>query len=304
MNRIWVVNLYDVLRQQGFEVFLDQVVLRGGDELIKVLEDGLSKSQAGILIWSSASADSDWVRREYATLEQQAGDKASFCFVPVVLDKSKPPVFARNRVFFDFSEYPDGPNGGDLLRLLHSIVGMHMSDEAVRFATDQDAAAKKAAAEIDAAAFNKDYDFIIEAFATGGLLLWETSSALGCKAAKALIDLGRNDDAISMLATIEKQFPRAIRPRQLHALALARRGDLKLAQRILGELYASGAKKIPKHLVFTAAPGWTGTRSRRIFRICSSRAIYMRKLSNERLTITTRASMPQRRVCCWVRRKI
>lgn len=241
VNRIWVVNLYDVLRQQGFEVFLDQVILRGGDDLIKVLEDGLSKSQAGILIWSAASADSDWVRREYDTLEHQAGDKPSFCFVPVVLDKSKPPVFARNRVFFDFSEYPDGPNGGDLLRLLHSIVGRPMSDEAVRFATAQDAAAKKAAAEIDAAAFNKDYDFLNETFATGGSL-WETSSALGCKAAKALLDLGRNDDALAMLTTIEKQFPRAIRPRQLHALALARRGDLKQAQRILGELYASGEK--------------------------------------------------------------
>src|SRR5271165_6663181 len=145
VNRIWVLNLYDVLRQQGFEVFLDQVVLRGGDELIRVLESGLSKSQAGVLIWSAASADSDWVQREYQTLEQQARDKPGFCFVPVLLDKtSKLPIFAKNRVFFDFSEYPDGPNGGDLLRLLHSIIGLRMTDEAVRFATEQDAAAKKA----------------------------------------------------------------------------------------------------------------------------------------------------------------
>src|ERR1700752_4995653 len=58
VNRIWVLNLYDVLRHQGFEVFLDQVVLAGGDELIRVLEDGLQKSQAGVLVWSSQTGDS------------------------------------------------------------------------------------------------------------------------------------------------------------------------------------------------------------------------------------------------------
>ena len=43
----------------------------------------------------------------------------------------------------------------------------------------------------------------------------------------------------------ERQFPKAIRPRQLHALALARRarpGDLRQAQRILGALYESGER--------------------------------------------------------------
>lgn len=65
VNRIWVLNLYDVLHQQGFEVFLDQVVLAGGDELIRVLEDGLQQSQAGVLVWSARTGESDWVRREY-----------------------------------------------------------------------------------------------------------------------------------------------------------------------------------------------------------------------------------------------
>ncbi len=44
-----------------------------------------------------------------------------------------------------------------------------------------------------------------------------------------------------MLSQIEKDFPKSIRPQQLKALALARRGkgnDLDEAQDILGELYA------------------------------------------------------------------
>jgi hypothetical protein len=244
VNRIWVLNLYDVLHQQGFEVFLDQVVLAGGDELIRTLEDGLEQSQAGVLVWSSKSGDSEWVRREYQTLERQAGERKAFCFVPVRLDNSKVPTFAANRVFLDFSSYPDGPNGGELLRLLHSITGQPLSNEAAHFAAAQDAIAKQQADEIGAAIRNKDPELLLELFNTGGLS-WETSSALGCKAAEGLIKLGRNDDAMQLIAQLETRFPRAIRPRQLHALALARRnkdGDLRQAQRILGALYEAGER--------------------------------------------------------------
>jgi tetratricopeptide (TPR) repeat protein len=53
--------------------------------------------------------------------------------------------------------------------------------------------------------------------------------------------LGNEDEAIKMLEAVEKHFPKSIRPKQLRALALARRGkgnDLDDAQDILGELYA------------------------------------------------------------------
>ena len=73
----------------------------------------------------------------------------------------------------------------------------------------------------------------------------DTSSALGCKAAEGLVKLGRNDDAIRMLEQVEQKFPRAVRPQQLRALALARRGkndDLRQAQRILGALVEAGEK--------------------------------------------------------------
>jgi tetratricopeptide (TPR) repeat protein len=244
VNRTWVLNLYDVLHQQGFEVFLDQVVLTGGDELMRALEDGLEQSQAGILVWSSSTGDSDWVRREYHTLERQAGDRPTFCFVPVLLDKSKLPPFAAGRLFLDFSSYPDGPNGGELLRLLHAITGQALSPEAAHFAAEQDAVANAQADEIGAAIRNKDPETLVELFGKGGLA-WETSSALGCKAAEGLIKLGRNDEGIQLLEQIEARFPRAIRPRQLRALALARRdknGDLRQAQRILGALYESGER--------------------------------------------------------------
>jgi hypothetical protein len=59
------------------------------------------------------------------------------------------------------------------------------------------------------------------------------------------VKLGKNEDAIRMLEQLEQKFPRAIRPQQLRALALARRGnndDLRQAQRILGALVEAGEK--------------------------------------------------------------
>jgi hypothetical protein len=251
VSRSWVLNLYDVLRELGHKVFLDQCELAAGDELIARLEDSLSASQAGILIWSNETRDSAWVRREYQVMERMAEQKPGFRFVPVRLDDSELPVFADNRIFLDFSGYPDGPNGGELLKLLHAVVGKSLGD-AAHFANEQDEAAKKAAAKIGAAIRGGYPRRLVELFEEDGLP-WKTSAALGCKAAEGLTKLGHYDDAIRMLQSLESRFPKAVRPKQLHALALARRASvaddraaaeqsLMEAQEILGVLYEEGER--------------------------------------------------------------
>ena len=241
-DRLWALNLCDILRQLGFKVFMDQLVLKAGDQLITSLDDALNQSQAAILVWS-ASASSDWARREFQTFERVASNRIDFCFVPVVLEHAPLPMFATNRVFLDFSTYPDGPNGGELLRLLYAIVGRPLSREAAYFAAEQDAAAQQAAADIGAAIRNRDPELLLELFQTGGLA-WRTSATLGCKAAEGLIRLGKLDEAIHMLVRLEEEFPRAIRPRQLRALGLVRRGDVRQAQRIVGALYEAGERDV------------------------------------------------------------
>ena len=244
VNRTWVLNLYDVLKDLGYKVFIDQCELAVGDELIIRLSDALKKSQAGILIWSKAAADSDWVAKEYQRFETKATKNKEFRFVPVKLDDTDLPEFADNRIFVDFSSYPDGPNGGELLRLIHGIVGKPLSKEAADFANQQDHLARETINDIDAAIRNKDPEEILRLFEEDGLP-WKTSAALGCKAAESLIRLGKKEEPFRILEKLEEQFPNGIRPKQLHALALARRGDeegLKKAQRILGKLYTKGER--------------------------------------------------------------
>jgi TIR domain len=257
VNRRWVLNLYDVLTELGFKVFLDQYVLKPGDSLVRVLEDGLQKSQAGILIWSNAAKDSEWVRNEYDTIFSRATSDKEFYFVPVKIDKLQLPTFAKTKIFVDFSDYPDGPNGGELLRLVHGIVGKSLNDEAVNFALQQDEASTIATAKIEAAIKNGRPQKLMQLFQEGGLP-WKTTASLACKTAEGLIKLGKEDDAIEMLRQTEKDFPKSIRPSQLKAIALARRGkegDLDEAQDILGELHSINSA--PKRWAYMAEPGWT-----------------------------------------------
>jgi hypothetical protein len=239
VNRPWVLCMYDVLTSLGYKVFLDQYVLKPSDELIDVLEKGLETSQAGVLIWSTATKDSDWVRKEYHTLERISTENKKFIFVPVKIEKVPLPIFASNRIFVDFSDYPDGPNGGDLLRLLYAICEKPLSGETIHFANEQDEQSKDETAKVNAAIKNNNPKRLKDLF-SGGQLPWQTTSTLACRAAEGLIKLKQNDDAIAMLEEIEKRFKKALRPKQLKALALARRGnpgDVDLAQEILGELH-------------------------------------------------------------------
>lgn len=247
-NRAWVMNLYDVLRSYGHKVFLDQCAITAGDELIHQLQNALRTSQAGVLIWSAATQDSTWVRREYEVMERQTDTKPGFRFVPVKLDDAALPEFPSNRIFLDFHAYPDGPNGGELLRLLHSIVGLPLSEDAARFALEQDEASARASAQIAAAVKNGSAARILKLFDAGGVP-WESSATLGGKVAEGLTKLGHDQDALEVLQKLEQQFPKAVRPKQLRALALNRRcsktgseDDRDEAQQILGELYERGER--------------------------------------------------------------
>lgn len=238
VHRAWAIQLYDVLRQLGYQVFLDQFVVRANDELGLALGAALDDSVAGILVWSSKTEDSTWCKSEYAKMEAmaKAGD---FHYAVIKLDDVKLPGFAGNKVFIDFSAQREAPLGMGLLRVLHEVAGQALSDEAVRFGLAVDEEARVAGHRITAARDIGDAARLLELAATDSVA-WRTTAALGCQAAEGLIRLGHYDDALTVIRELEGRFPGAVRPRQLRGLALARKADLVGAQRIFSELEAEG----------------------------------------------------------------
>lgn len=231
----WCVGLRDVLREHGFLAYTPHS--SEPDEK----DDGSSRSAAGILVWSGRPEDEGWLRAQAAAYSQRAA-KGNFRVLAVQLDRAAPADAAPGATWLDFSAHQNGPGGGPLLELLHALAGVEPSEAARRFAAEQEAAERAAREAIAAAEKNADDRELTDLFERGGLE-WETSACLGCLVAESLVALGRDGAALEVLRSVSERFPRALRPKQLQALALARRGDprdTKDAQALLSRLVAGG----------------------------------------------------------------
>lgn len=238
-DRAWALRLYDALRERGYSVFLDQFVLAAAAPLASSLNEALAQSATAVMVWSDAYEESAWCRKEYGALEGREGSDPAFRFVVVKLDPTPLPPFAGTRVYVDFSEYRDGPGGSGLLQLLWGLHGKPIPPAAVQRAAVVDEERRKAGVAIRAAREVGDADALLAMSRQEGLC-WQESPALVCQAIGALIDLDQPQAALPVIDDAIARFPAALRPRQLKGLALARAGDWRSAQRVLGELYMAG----------------------------------------------------------------
>jgi tetratricopeptide (TPR) repeat protein len=241
VNRPWVLRLYDQLRHLGYEVFMDQFVLTTSGGLNAQLEQHLERSATAVLIWSSRSEESKWCEDEYNSLRTLEKSKPGFRYVVVRVDQVELPLMAQMKLWIDFSGQPDGPTGTGLLRLLNGLQGKPLSDEAVRVAAAYDEAFARALARLSAARKNGDPDTLLE-LARSDAPEWTTTATLPCKVAESLIALKRPADALPLLEAMITRFPRSVRPQQLKGLALARMGQWRAAQQVLGELHELGER--------------------------------------------------------------
>lgn len=239
VHRPWVIQLYDILRHLGYEVFLDQYVLSANDNLVLKLSEGLAKSGAGVLIWSRATADSEWCQREYAAMVGRETRDKDFHFVVAKLDDGDIPELAATKIYQDFSEYREGPCGTGLLRLAYGLKDRPLSDEAIRFSESVDQDFRDSLLAIRGAREIGDSDELVR-LAQSKTPAWTSSPLLRCQAAEGLISLKRYDAALELLTPLEEAFPRSIRPKQLKGLALRRKGNWKAAQEILSKLTVAG----------------------------------------------------------------
>jgi predicted Zn-dependent protease len=127
------------------------------------------------------------------------------------------------------------------LRLLYGLRGQPLPDEVVRVAAAYDEGVQRALIKIAAARANGDPDALVK-LAKSDAPEWTTTSMLPCKVAEGLIALRKPDEALKILDAVTERFPRSVRPQQLKGLGLARQGNWKAAQQVLGELHELGDK--------------------------------------------------------------
>jgi TIR domain/Tetratricopeptide Repeats-Sensor len=239
VNRPWVLALYDVLHLIGYKVFLDQYVLTAASPLAIALGDALDASMGAIMIWSGSYEDSEWCKQEFAKLETLQSQKKGFRYVIARIDESEIAGFAAAKLWIDFSKQREGPAGSGLLSLLYGLKGEPLPPAAVKLAAEVDAQMRDGLSSVRAARDAGDADALL-ALAETDDMAWAGSPLLKCSVAEGLIAMKKIPEAIMVLDRVEAAFPKALRPKQLRGLALARSGQTLKAQLVLGKLYAAG----------------------------------------------------------------
>jgi tetratricopeptide (TPR) repeat protein len=191
------------------------------------------------MIWSGAFEDSQWCKQESAKLETMQNDGGGFHYVVARVDESTITGLAATKLWIDFSQQPEGPGGSGLLSLLWGLEDKPLPAAAVTMAAQVDAEMKDGLVTIKACREAGDAEMIVKATATNDMA-WTGSPMLLCQAAEALIAMKKTTEALSVLERAQQSFPRALRPKQLQGLALARSGQTIPAQIVLGKLYAAG----------------------------------------------------------------
>jgi len=234
-----VLPLYDILNGLGYKVFLDQYVLTAAAALAVSLGEALNASQAAILIWSGSYEDSAWCMEEFATLDVMQNAKKGFRYVIARVDKSEVTGLAAAKLWIDFSKQPEGPGGDGLLRLLFGLQNLPLPPAAVKLAAKVDAEMQDGLLSVKACREVGDADGLVALTETDDLA-WTGSPMLLCAAAEGLMAMKKTTEAIKVLDRAEQAFPKAVRPKQLRGLALARSGETMKAQFVLSKLYAAG----------------------------------------------------------------
>lgn len=244
LDRLWTLALHDALVQCGYRVFLDQFALVAGQGLTSQLGENLERSASGVLIWSTRTQDSAWVKAEIDAMNaKQKNSQASefpFYYIVASLDGQKPPGLLAGQFYIDFSAYPDGPTGAELVRLISGLVGKPPGEEAVRLATAYDAAVRKEPADLRALAQAGLYDELVAKVKSADPV-YNTTAQLPALAVELLIaarryDVGDPGQAGEALSAAKERFPASVRLRQLQGLLLRRTGELGKAQYQLTKL--------------------------------------------------------------------
>lgn len=116
-DRDQALPVIKALEAAGFSVWWDGL-LEGGTSFANTTERALETSDAVVVLWTSRSIQSHWVRDE-ATRGRDRG-----CMVPVSMDGSLPPLGFRQIQFVDLSKWrgrAQGPEFAELTKAIRSV---------------------------------------------------------------------------------------------------------------------------------------------------------------------------------------
>lgn len=106
--------LVDFFCRLGLDVFWDQDI-RPGEQFDARIEHELERAAHVVVLWSSHSFASEWVRAEAAFAQENE------CLIPVTIEPVALPLAFRLRQYVDLTEWRGEPDNSELHRLVAFI---------------------------------------------------------------------------------------------------------------------------------------------------------------------------------------
>jgi len=117
-----VRQLDELLRERGFETWLDERDLLPGKQLLQeIFTHGIGKSDVFIVVLSANSIDRAWVREELNNAFLRHIEGSIDCVIPIVLDGVTPPDFLKNTIWETVSDLNRLPMHAD--RIAATVFG-------------------------------------------------------------------------------------------------------------------------------------------------------------------------------------
>lgn len=113
-DRVRALPIIAALEAEGLKVWWDGL-LKGGERFASTTEAALETANAVVVLWSSSSNESYWVRDE-ATRGRDRG-----CMISISLDGAEPPLGFRQIQYIDFSEWRNDATAVPFRELLEAI---------------------------------------------------------------------------------------------------------------------------------------------------------------------------------------
>jgi hypothetical protein len=103
-DRPFARELAERLKQNGIDVWIDDVDLRIGESLVEAIGDAISRADYVAVIISNNSIKSGWVKHELqlAMARQVAGNE--LIVLPIVIEQCELPNYLRDRLYADFRD--------------------------------------------------------------------------------------------------------------------------------------------------------------------------------------------------------
>lgn len=104
IDKPFVSELANFLRQDGFPVWFDTWDIKSGDSIVRKIEEGLTDSGCLLVVLSKNSVESNWLKEEIDAFLFELISKKKGKLILIRKEDCTPSLFIRKRKYIDFSD--------------------------------------------------------------------------------------------------------------------------------------------------------------------------------------------------------